>query len=169
RDNSVSKEREETNAWMTIKLPSRACQGQTEWLTWLDNYCLNTAFAQYTVKDFSDSVNRQISQGWPADQLPKNLLQAVVIILTRAGQQAGYEEVPLDMHTIEEVALVLMIEAGLVEMVEKETTLEYTITDSSGTQPQVLGKIVSRWLEWLVEVRPPADRQSQSMSKAAKY
>ncbi|MEW6734667.1 MAG: hypothetical protein AB1489_25305, partial [Acidobacteriota bacterium] len=76
RDNSVSKEREETNAWMTIKLPSRACQGQTEWLTWLDNYCLNTAFAQYTVKDFPDSVNRQISQGWPEDQLPKNLLQA---------------------------------------------------------------------------------------------
>ncbi|MEW6737729.1 MAG: hypothetical protein AB1489_40990 [Acidobacteriota bacterium] len=86
---------------MAIKLPSRACQGQTEWLTWLDNYCLNTAFAQYTVKDFPDSVNRQISQGWPEDQLPKNLLQAVVIILTRAGQQAGYQEVPLDMHTIE--------------------------------------------------------------------
>ncbi|MEW6737934.1 MAG: hypothetical protein AB1489_42045 [Acidobacteriota bacterium] len=73
------------------------------------------------------------------------------------------------MHTIEEVALVLMIEAGLVEMVEMETTLEYAITDSSGTQPQVLGEIVSRWLEWLVEVRPPADRQSQSVNKAAKY
>ncbi|MEW6737935.1 MAG: hypothetical protein AB1489_42050 [Acidobacteriota bacterium] len=88
----MSKEKEETNAWMAIKLPSRACQGQTEWLTWLDNYCLNTAFAQYTVKDFPDSVNRQISQGWPEDQLPKNLLQAVVIILTRQDNRLAIKK-----------------------------------------------------------------------------